>query len=216
MFLARTEARVQVQVQASLFIYLFLCGGLGSSWRTEMMLFASCISGRNIWDVMCESTLSTVNGFTNHFCNHFVLRGGAGLKIGKLYGFDGFLESCKHIGFLKIQSPQHLVMSPFRELNSESSIVADLLSQSRILLPIKWQSSPSKFAQTRRKAGSSERIPGHSWLILIRSLEGACGSPPSLLECVRAWQRPKCEFQLPRAFPLCPQASYLTALNLVS
>lgn len=64
--------------------------------------------------MMCESALSTVNGFTNHFCNHFVLRGGAGLKIRMLYGFDGFLESCKLIRFLKTQSPQHLVMSPFR------------------------------------------------------------------------------------------------------
>ena len=42
------------------------------------------------------------------------LRGAAELKIRILYGINGFLESCKQIRFLKIQSLQHLVMAPFR------------------------------------------------------------------------------------------------------
>lgn len=52
---------------------------------------------------MCENALSTVNGFTNHFCYHLTLRGGVGLKIKMLYGVSEFLKSCKQIRFLKIQ-----------------------------------------------------------------------------------------------------------------
>lgn len=69
------------------------------------MLSASWGFGRSIRDVMCGSTLSLVNGFMNHFCNCFALRGGAGLQIKMLYGFDGLLESYKQIRFLKILSP---------------------------------------------------------------------------------------------------------------
>ena len=69
-----------------------------------------------LWEEhLCERALSTVDGFTNHFCNCFALRGAAELKIRILYGISGFLESCKQIRFLKIQSLQHLVMAPFRE-----------------------------------------------------------------------------------------------------
>ena len=68
-----------------------------------------------LWEEhLCEGALSTVDGFTNHFCNCFALRGAAELKIRILYGIDGILESCKQIRFLKIQSLQHLVMAPFR------------------------------------------------------------------------------------------------------
>lgn len=50
---------------------------------------------------MCRSALSTVNSFINHFCNCFAPRRGAGLKIRMLYGFHGFLESCKQIRFFE-------------------------------------------------------------------------------------------------------------------
>lgn len=149
-----------------LYLSVFLFDILGSSWRAEVMLSVSWGSGRSIWDVMCENALSTVNGFTNHFCNHFVLRGGAGLKIRMLYGFDGFLESCKLIRFLKTQSPQHLVMSPFRGAQ-QWVLDCSRHSVSKQHIPfIKCQSSHSKFAQTRRKAEVQrgfQVIPGWFW-----------------------------------------------------
>lgn len=106
-----------------------------------MVLSASWGSGSSISDAMCKSTLSTMNGFTNHFCKRSALRRGVGLKISVFYGFDGFLESCKQIRFLQIESLQHPVKSSLMDANSESSIVADILSQSRIFFPIKCMST---------------------------------------------------------------------------